>query len=233
MMPNDAGGGLDRETAVVVGDTDEAAAIAASLAADGANVVRIVREPVGGPYFEGETHRLAECGSLAKRIIKDFGEPRILVHAQERTVFGPFSELQLEDWNGLVATNLKSAFHSAQVFGGRMLRSGGGRVVLLSSTLASVGVSGTAAYAAMSGGIEQLVRTLGAEWSPRGVRVNGVAHWSAASRRVGILPPDPAWTEDRMPKIDAVTGAVRFLVSDSAAGLVGEILRIDGGYCAQ
>lgn len=219
--------------AVVVGDSQEADAVSHGLLKGGYRVVQVVERAEEDFQIEAPLLHLADCRFLTKEIVKTYGEPHILLYARQPEVCLPFAKVSAADWRDVVGRTMKPAFHCCQAFGERMLRKGSGHIVLLSSVAGSVGIAETSTISVASGAIEQLVRTLGAEWAARGVRVNGIAHWSMFLRESGIVPVDPGWSCGRLPSLEALVDAVRFLVSDAASGVSGEILKLDAGYSAQ
>jgi 3-oxoacyl-[acyl-carrier protein] reductase len=116
-----------------------------------------------------------------------------------------------------------------------MITRGRGAVVVIGSVAGRRGAPGQAAYAAAKGGLEALVRSLGAELAPRGVRVNAVIpgrldtgmarrmRADSAARFLSLVPLGRAGTADE------AAAAVVFLASDAAAYIVGHAIVVDGG----
>ncbi|MEX2194744.1 MAG: SDR family NAD(P)-dependent oxidoreductase [Thermoleophilaceae bacterium] len=139
-------------------------------------------------------------------------------------------------WRRDLETNLSGAFHVTKAAFGALADSGDGRVVLVSSVAAEIGLPGQAAYGASKAGIVGLARTLAAEWASRGVRCNVVMPGMIATPKVLAMPEDlrDALTDaiplGRLGATEELAGAVCFLLSPAAAYVTGTVLRVDGGF---
>lgn len=149
------------------------------------------------------------------------------IHRAER-----FSE---EDWRRDVETNLYGAFHVVQAAFDALAASGDGRIVLISSVGAEIGIPGQVAYGASKAGLVGMARTLAAEWAARGVRCNVVMPGFIATPKVRAMPDSVrADAVSQIPlgrfgEPDELAGAVCFLLSPAAAYINGAVLRVDGG----
>ena len=144
-----------------------------------------------------------------------------------------------EEFDRLVAVNLRSQFFVAQRAAGCMRARGGGSIVCISSIHAFGGLPGSSVYAATKGGIVALVRELAVELIPDRIRVNAVApghieverHWKnpSYSREYGdsVVP----WGRAGTPA--DVASAVAFLAGDEAEFIDGQVLYVDGGVTAK
>jgi 3-oxoacyl-[acyl-carrier protein] reductase len=116
-----------------------------------------------------------------------------------------------------------------------LLASGDGRIVLISSVAAEVGLPGQVAYGASKAGIVGMARTLAAEWGPRGIRCNAVMPGMIATPKVRAMPAparDGAMTQiplGRFGELAELAGVAAFLLSPAAAYINGTVLRVDGG----
>jgi 3-oxoacyl-[acyl-carrier protein] reductase len=149
------------------------------------------------------------------------------IHRSER-----FSD---EDWRKDLETNLYGQFYVVQAAFEALAASGDGRVVLISSVAAEMGIPGQAAYGASKAGTLGLARTLAGEWGPRGIRTNVVMPGFIATPKVKALPESlvGALTATiplgRTGAVEELAGAVTFLLSPAAGYLNGAVLRVDGG----
>jgi 3-oxoacyl-[acyl-carrier protein] reductase len=141
-----------------------------------------------------------------------------------------------QDWQKDIETNLSGAFHVAQAAFDALAQSGDGRIVLISSVAAEVGIPGQVAYGASKAGLVGLARTLAAEWAPRGIRCNVVMPGFIATPKVLAMPErvraaiTPTIPLGRFGATDELAGVVSFLLSEAAAYLTGTVIRVDGGF---
>lgn len=140
-----------------------------------------------------------------------------------------------ESWRGELDVNLTGAFLSIQPALAGMKERGAGRIVAISSTAATDGLAGQAAYAASKAGLLGLVRTLALELAPSGVTVNAVLPGMVATEKVEAMPAEvreralAAVPMRRFATPEEVAGTVAFLCSDAAAYITGAWLPVDGG----
>jgi 3-oxoacyl-[acyl-carrier protein] reductase len=150
------------------------------------------------------------------------------IHRAER-----FAE---EEWRKDMETNLYGTFYVAQAAFEALANSGDGRIVLVSSVAAEVGIPGQVAYGASKAGVVGLARTLAAEWAPRGIRCNVVMPGFIATPKVLAMPEavKDAVTAGiplgRFGATDELAGVISFLLSPAADYINGAVLRVDGGF---
>jgi 3-oxoacyl-[acyl-carrier protein] reductase len=141
-----------------------------------------------------------------------------------------------EDWRKDLETNLYGAFYVVQAAFDALADSHDGRIVLVSSVAAEIGIPGQVAYGASKAGVVGLARTLAAEWAPRGIRCNVVMPGLIATPKVLAMPDavKDAVTSNvplgRFGATEELAGVVSFLLSPAAAYITGAVLRVDGGF---
>lgn len=154
----------------------------------------------------------------------------------------PAHEFPLEEWDAVMAVNLRGLFLLTQAFGKVLIsEQKGGKVVNICSMLSFSGGILVAPYTASKSAVAGLTRLLGNEWAPYGIHVNGIAPGYMATDNTAPLREDPVRNREILSRIpmgrwgspDDLGGAAVFLCSDASAYVTGTILRVDGGWLAR
>jgi 3-oxoacyl-[acyl-carrier protein] reductase len=237
---------LDGRVALVTGGSRGiGAAIARELARAGARVAvnyRAGREPaeelageVGGIAVAADVADAADVTGLVETVERDLGEIDLLVNNAGITRDTLIARMTDDDWAQVIDTNLRGAFLTCRAVSRKMLRRRAGAIVNISSVVGVHGNPGQANYAASKAGIIGMTKALARELGSRSVRANAVAPGYVATELTDALPEDAkqailAGTPlGRLGRPEDVAGAVRFLCSDEAAFVTGEVLLVDGG----
>jgi len=169
-----------------------------------------------------------------------FGGVEILVNNAGIQVETPLLELSEDDWDRVLAVNLKGTFLCTQEAARRMRDRGtGGRIVNIGSGCNFVGFPNLVSYTASKGGIQTFTKVAAVELGVHGINVNCVAPGAIENERTREELPDYAGTWGRMAPVgrvgqpEDVAGAVAYLVSDEASFVSGHTLQIDGGLFAR
>ena len=171
----------------------------------------------------------------ARSLVEGAGELDILVNNAGLTRDGLIARMPDEDWEVVVDTNLGGTFYTCRAAARGMMRRRRGAIVNLTSIVGLHGNPGQTNYAASKAGIIGLTKSLARELGSRGVRANAVAPGYVNTRLTDALPEDlrQAMLDNtplgRLGDPSDVAGAVRFLCSDEAAFITGEVLLVDGG----
>jgi NAD(P)-dependent dehydrogenase (short-subunit alcohol dehydrogenase family) len=152
----------------------------------------------------------------------------------------PILQYTGDDFDRVVATNLKGSFNVLQAAGRIMTAQRGGSVVMFSSIRAQVVEPGQSVYAMTKAGIVQLVRAGAAEFGPFNVRVNAMAPGVVETPLTAPIKSNAAWYAAyanksalrRWAHADEMVGPTLFLVSDAASYVTGTVLFADGGWTA-
>ena len=216
-------------------------AIALELGRAGAEVVvgyrtgreeaEAVASEIGGRAVEADV----SDAESAKALVEAAGDLDVLVNNAGLTRDGLLVRMSDEDWRTVIDTNLSSVFYTCRAAARPMMRKRAGSIVNVSSIVGVHGNWGQTNYAASKAGIIGFTKSLARELGSRGVRANVVAPGYITSRltdeiseemRALMLQNTPL---GRLGDPENVAGAVRFLCSDDAAFITGEVLLVDGG----
>ncbi|HEY1669043.1 MAG TPA: glucose 1-dehydrogenase [Trebonia sp.] len=248
--------GLNGRVAIVTGASRGIGrAVATRLAAAGATVVVGFRgDPVAarqvaasvvarGGAAEAVRLEVTDAGQAARvvaDVVQRHGRLDVLVNNAGILPRKGFLDIELEEWEAVLRTNLTGAFILSQLAARVMAGRGSGSIVNVSSTNEQTASSGCTAYAASKGGIRMLTRQMALELGPLGIRANAVApgmvetdlnvrQRAAGSFRKDALDHIPI---GRFATVTDVAEAVCFLAGDSAAAVNGVTLFVDGGRLA-
>jgi 3-oxoacyl-[acyl-carrier protein] reductase len=233
---------LAGKTALVTGGSRGiGAAIVRELAGAGAAVVLGYRagadegaalaEEVGGRAVQADVSSSGE----AARLVEEAGDVDLLVNNAGVTRDGLLARMSDEDWREVLETNLSSVFYTCRAVARPMMKKRGGAIVNVSSIVGVHGNFGQTNYGASKAGIIGFTKSLARELGSRGVRANVVAPGYVSTRLTEVIP-DEAKTLmlantplGRFGDPEDVARAVRFLCSDEASFITGEVLLVDGG----
>jgi len=172
---------------------------------------------------------------LVQQTVKDFGRLDVLVNNAGITRDGLAMRMKAEDWQQVIDTNLSSVFYASQAAIKPMMKAKSGRIINISSVVASMGNPGQLNYCASKGGIDAMTRSLAREVGARGITVNAVAPGFIATDMTAELGDElTAKLVDQVPlgrlgSAADVAAAVAFLASQEAAYITGQVLHVNGG----
>jgi 3-oxoacyl-[acyl-carrier protein] reductase len=241
-VPSRTFASLDGKRALVTGASRGIGrAIAQELSAAGAEVVlgyrsgadeaeKLAKE-IGGTAVQADV----SSGDDAKRLVEEAGDLDVLVNNAGITRDGLLARMPDEDWRDVIETNLSGVFYTCRAAARGMMRKRAGSIVNVSSIVGVHGNPGQTNYSAAKAGIIGFTKALARELGSRGVRANVVAPGYVTTRLTEVLPEDLQQAMlantplGRLGSPEDVAGAVRFLASDEAAFITGEVLLVDGG----
>jgi 3-oxoacyl-[acyl-carrier protein] reductase len=242
-LPNSDGfASLAGRTALVTGASRGIGrAIATELAEAGASVVVGYRsgadeaEELAGEIGGRAVQADVSSAEDAKRLVDEAGDLDILVNNAGITRDGLLARMPDDDWRDVIETNLSSIFYTCRAVCRPMMRKRAGAIVNISSIVGVRGNPGQTNYSAAKAGIIGFTKSLARELGVRGVRANVVAPGYVHTQLTDVLPDDlkQMMVENtplaRIGSPDDVASAVRFLCSDEASFITGEVLLVDGG----
>lgn len=222
---------------VTLADLDEAAA---------EETAREIRE-AGGEALVQPTNvaEAAEVESLVRRTVETWGGLDVMVNNAGVGVAATAEKTAEEDWERLMAVNLKGTFLGIKYSVPAMRDSGGGSIVNMSSIAALVGIPDRAAYCAAKGGILALTRAAAIDHVSEGIRINCIAPGTVDTPWVDRITAgydDPAEARARMEarqphgrlvSPDEIAAMAAYLASDESASCVGACMVVDGGMTAR
>jgi 3-oxoacyl-[acyl-carrier protein] reductase len=197
----------------------------------GAEEAEAVAKEAGGRAVEADVSDPEQ----AKRLVEEAGELDILVNNAGLTRDGLLARMPDDDWRDVIETNLSSVFYTCRAVTRGMMKKRAGSIVNVSSIVGVHGNWGQTNYGASKAGIIGFTKSLARELGSRGVRANVVAPGYVNTRLTDVLPEEAQQAMlantplGRLGEPEDVAGAVRFLCSDEAAFITGEVLLVDGG----
>jgi galactose dehydrogenase len=188
-------------------------------------------------FLQGDITDTARLQEAIGQAADTFGAPHVLVSNAANDLRHDWKTLSPQDWDDLLAVNLKAYFFAAQAAAPGMIAHGSGSIVNFSSISYMMGNGGYPAYTAANGGITALTRSLARDMGPQGVRVNAIAPgWVMTEKQLEMwaTPEDLAAHLDRQClkthlTPEDITGAVLFMASDASRMMTGQCLVVDGG----
>ena len=216
-------------------------AIALELGRAGAEVVvgyrtgreeaEAVASEIGGRAVQADV----SDAESAKALVEAAGDLDVLVNNAGLTRDGLLVRMSDDDWRTVIDTNLSSVFYTCRAATRPMMRKRAGSIVNVSSIVGVHGNWGQTNYAASKAGIIGFTKSLARELGSRNVRANVVAPGYVKTQLTDVLPEEATAAMltntplGRLGDPEDVAGAVRFLCSDAAAFVTGDVLLVDGG----
>ena len=197
----------------------------------GAEEAEAVAKEAGGRAIQADVSDPEE----AKRLVEEAGDLDILVNNAGLTRDGLLARMPDADWRDVIETNLSSVFYTCRAVTRGMMKKRAGAIVNVSSIVGVHGNWGQTNYGASKAGIIGFTKSLARELGSRNVRANVVAPGYVNTRLTEVLREDAQQAMlantplGRLGDPEDVAGAVRFLCSDEAAFITGEVLLVDGG----
>ncbi len=174
---------------------------------------------------------------MADAAYDHFGRIDILVNNAGCNVRKPAVDVDWEDWNLVVDTNLRGGFFVAQAVARKMIPVRYGRIINIGSVTTVAGYAGITPYCASRGGVKQMTMSLADDWGRYNITVNCLAPGWFKTAQTKVLYDNQEWVDylvDRIPlkrvgQPNDLDGTVIYLASDASAYMTGQTVLVDGG----
>ncbi len=227
-------------------------AMAVGLAGAGANVVvtdvldtsETVEEikKLGGKAIgiKADVSKKGDVERMVQQTIEKFGRIDILVNNADIFRMAPAEAMKEEDWDKVIAVNLKGQFLCAQEVGKRMIKQKSGKIINMASVAGKLAFAQSAAYNASKAGIILMTKTLAVEWGKYNIQVNAICPGVFATAMTENFLKDKNFLQmikTRVPlarygEPEELVGTVIYLASKASDYMTGHALVIDGGWTA-
>lgn len=225
------------------------AAIAETLAADGATVIGTATSDKGAANISEYLRKKGFSGrgmvldvtsadsvaALLKSIQAEFGAPEILVNNAGITKDNLLMRMSEEEWFDVINTNLSAVFRLSKACLRGMMKARTGRIVNITSIVGSMGNAGQTNYAATKAGVAGFTRSLAKEVGSRSITVNAVAPGFIDTDMTRSLPEEQkkalqvGISLGRLGQPQEIANVVKFLCGDAASYVTGETIHVNGG----
>lgn len=176
-----------------------------------------------------------ETAKVVAEVHKDFGSIDILVNNAGITKDGLMLRMTEQQWDAVIAVNLKSAFNFIHACVPIMMRQRHGSIINMASVVGVHGNAGQSNYAASKAGLIALAKSIAQEMGSRGIRANAIAPGFIETAMTAALPEDvrKQWISAiplrRGGKVEDIANVATFLASDMSSYVSGQVIQVDGG----
>ncbi|MDO5395743.1 MAG: 3-oxoacyl-[acyl-carrier-protein] reductase, partial [Bacteroidales bacterium] len=177
----------------------------------------------------------AQTETVVAEVVKDFGRIDILVNNAGITKDGLMLRMTEQQWDAVIAVNLKSAFNFIHAVLPVMMRQRGGSIINMASVVGVHGNAGQANYAASKAGLIALAKSIAQEVGSRGIRANAIAPGFIETAMTAALPDNvrEEWCKKiplrRGGQVEDIANVATFLASDMSGYVTGQVIQVDGG----
>ena len=239
---------LEGKTALITGAARGIGkAIALKFAAEGANIAftdlavneetqaEIAALGVKAKSYASNAADFAETEAIVAQVKADFGSIDILVNNAGITKDGLMLRMTEQQWDAVIAVNLKSAFNFIHACVPVMMRQRKGSIINMSSVVGVHGNAGQSNYAASKAGLIALAKSIAQEMGPKGIRANAIAPGFIETAMTAQLPDEvrEQWKQKiplrRGGTVEDIANTAVYLASDLSAYVSGQVIQVDGG----
>ncbi len=197
--------------------------------------LQVVEKIPGAKAFKADLSNAEECQNLIKQVTQDLGPVSVLVNNAGMSIDQVLTFAKPDDFDALIATNLKPVFLLSKFVTKGMIRQKFGRIINIASVVGYTGNGGQSMYAATKGGITAFTKSIAVDLAGFGILANCVAPGFIQTDMTNALPE--AAKEAAMAKIplkrfgqvEDIANAVAFLASDKANYITGSTIHVNGG----
>ena len=185
--------------------------------------------------YAGDASNFAETEAIVKKIHEDFGHIDILVNNAGITKDGLMMRMTEQQWDAVIAVNLKSAFNFIHAITPVMMRQRSGSIINMASVVGVHGNAEQSNYAASKAGLIALAKSIAQEMGSRGIRANAIAPGFIETAMTAALPDEirQEWVKKiplrRGGQVEDIANVATFLASDLSSYVTGQVIQVDGG----
>lgn len=242
---------LEGKTALITGAARGIGkALAIKFAQEGANIAftdlvidengkqteeEIASYGVKAKGYASNAANFAETEEVVNKVKEDFGRIDILVNNAGITKDGLMMRMSEQQWDAVIAVNLKSAFNFIHAVLPIMMRRRSGSIINMASVVGVHGNAGQANYAASKAGLIALAKSIAQEVGSRGIRANAIAPGFIETAMTAALPDNirAEWVQKiplrRGGQVEDIANVATFLASDLSSYVTGQVIQVDGG----
>lgn len=177
----------------------------------------------------------AQTADVVKQVVEDFGKIDILVNNAGITKDGLMMRMSEQQWDAVIAVNLKSAFNFIHACVPVMMRQRSGSIINMASVVGVHGNAGQSNYAASKAGLIALAKSIAQEVGSRGIRANAIAPGFIETAMTAALSDEirEEWKKKiplrRGGQVEDIANVATFLASDLSGYVTGQVIQVDGG----
>ena len=239
---------LEGKTALITGAARGIGkAIALKFAQEGANIaftdleVNLETEQeisalgIRAKSYASNAADFAQTEEVVNKVKEEFGSIDILVNNAGITKDGLMLRMSEQQWDAVIAVNLKSAFNFIHACVPIMMRQRGGSIINMASVVGVHGNAGQANYAASKAGLIALAKSIAQEMGPKGIRANAIAPGFIETAMTAALPDTvrEEWKKKiplrRGGQVEDIANTALYLASDLSSYVSGQVIQVDGG----
>jgi 2-deoxy-D-gluconate 3-dehydrogenase len=237
-----ASGGIGQTLALGMAEAGATVGVHGQTPARVAETRRLVEQNGGrAASFVADLRNIEACRKLITEAYEALGRLDVLINCAGVNRRKPIEEVSEEDYETIMAINLRSIFFLSQAAHSIMRRQGGGKIIQIGSVNALYGLGTISVYGATKGGLAQVTRVMAVEWARDNIQVNclnpGFMLTPLTEEPLWGHEHRSQWLRNRIParrpgKPEELIGAALLLASDASSYITGTTLNVDGGFLA-